>query len=107
MKLKSNFFNNLLFSLYLSLITGFYFNEDFAGGFEYDFRIHEGLIKDLFNDSLIFGLLNYDRNYVPHSPVFIIYLVFTKIICFRNFLRLINLHIFLFYTLVNSCLFKN
>ena len=67
MKLKNNYLIIYFFSLYLSLITGFYFNEDFAGGFEYDFRIHEGLIKDLFNDSLIFGLLNYDRNYVPHS----------------------------------------
>ena len=96
MKLKSNFLIIYYFSLYLSLITGFYFNEDFAGGFEYDFQIHEGLIKDLFNDSLLFGLLNYDRNYVPHSPIFIIYLVFLqKLFVSEVFLRLINLHIFL------------
>ena len=96
MKLKSNFLIIYYFLLYLSLIIGFYFNEDFAGGFEYDFKIHEGLIKDLFNDSLIFGLLNYDRNYVPHSPIFIIYLVFLqKLFVSEVFLRLINLHIFL------------
>jgi len=96
MKLKKNFLIIYYFLLYLSLIIGFYFNEDFAGGFEYDFKIHKGLIKDLFNDSLIFGLLDYDRNSVPHSPIFIIYLIFLqKIFVSEEFFRLINLHIIL------------
>ncbi len=107
MKLKSNYLIIYYFLLYLSLIIGFYFNEDFAGGFEYDFKIHEGLIKDLFNNSLVYGLLNYDRNYVPHSPIFIIYLVFLqKLFVSEVFLRLINLHIFLLIPLLTGVCLK-
>ena len=107
MKLKKNFLIIYYFLLYLSLIIGFYFNEDFAGGFEYDFKIHEGLIKDLFNDSLIFGLLNYDRNYIPHSPIFIIYLIFIqKIFVSEELFRLINLHIFLLIPLLTGVCLK-
>jgi len=107
MKLKNNFFVIYYFLLYLSLIIGFYFNEDFAGGFKYDFEIHKGLIKDLFNESLIYGLLNYDRNYVPHSPIFIIYLVFLqKLFVSEEFFRLINLHIFLLIPWLTSVCLK-
>jgi len=107
MKLTNKILITYYLLLYLSLLIGFYFNEDFAGGFEYDFRIHEGLIKDLFNESLIFGLLNYDKNYIPHSPIFIIYLVFLqKIFVSEVFFRLVNLHIFLLIPWLTSVCLK-
>ena len=78
MKLKNNFLVIYYSILYVTLLIGFYFGEDFARGFEYDYQIHQNLIKDLFNISISYGLLNYDQNYVPHSPLFIIYIVILK-----------------------------
>ena len=96
MKLKHNYILIYYFLLYLSLLAGFFFNEDFAGGFRYDFNIHKNLIKDLFDESLIYGLVNYDKNYVPHSPLFIIYLSISKKIFYsEDLFRLFNLHTFL------------
>ena len=68
--------------LYLSLLIGFYFGEDFAGGFEGDHKLHNQLINWIFNESILYGLLNYDTYYVPHSPLFIIYIIFLKKIFF-------------------------
>lgn len=94
MKLKKNFLIIYYLVLYLTLLVGFYFGEDFARGFKYDYEIHQNLIKDLFNVSISYGLLNYDQNYVPHSPLFIIYIViFKKIFVYDEVFRLINLHI--------------
>ena len=94
MKLKNNFLVIYYSILYVTLLIGFYFGEDFARGFEYDYQIHQNLIKDLFNISISYGLLNYDQNYVPHSPLFIIYIViFKKIFLYENVFRFINLHI--------------
>ncbi len=94
MKLKDNFLVIYYLILYLTLLIGFFFGEDFARGFKYDYQIHQNLIKDLFNESITYGLLNYDENYVPHSPLFIIYIViFQKIFVFEEIFRFINLHI--------------
>tara|TARA_S200000501_G_scaffold336426_1_gene341795 strand:+ start:962 stop:2209 length:1248 start_codon:yes stop_codon:yes gene_type:complete len=79
--------------LYLSLLVGFYYGEDFAGGFEYDLQTHKMLLDNLFNKNLSYGLLNYDIFYVPHSPIFIIYLLFLKkIFLVEEVYRLVNLH---------------
>ena len=79
--------------LYLSLLVGFYYGEDFAGGFKYDLQTHKMLLDNLFNKNLSYGLLNYDIFYVPHSPIFIIYLLFLKkIFIVEEVYRLINLH---------------
>ncbi len=94
MKLKDNFLVIYYLSLYLTLLLGFFFGEDFARGFKYDYQIHQNLIKDLFDVSITYGLLNYDQNYVPHSPLFIIYIVvFQKIFVYEEIFRFINLHI--------------
>tara|TARA_B100001027_G_C16266053_1_gene332166 strand:+ start:1944 stop:3185 length:1242 start_codon:yes stop_codon:yes gene_type:complete len=94
MKLKDNFLIIYYLLLYLTLLIGFFLGEDFARGFKYDYQIHQNLIKDLFNESIIYGLLNYDENYVPHSPIFIIYIViFQKMFVFEEIFRFINLHI--------------
>ena len=79
--------------LYLSLLVGFYYGEDFAGGFKYDLQTHKMLLDNLFNKNLSYGLLNYDIFYVPHSPIFIMYLLFLKkIFLVEEIYRLINLH---------------
>ena len=94
MKLKNNYLIIYYLILYVTLLIGFYFGEDFARGFEYDYQIHQNLIKDLFGASITYGLLNYDNNYVPHSPLFIIYIViFEKIFVYADLFRFINLHI--------------
>ena len=80
--------------LYLSLLVGFYYGEDFAGGFKYDLQTHKMLLENLFNKDLSYGLLNYDIFYVPHSPIFILYLLFLKkIFILEEIYRLINLHL--------------
>ena len=82
------------FFLYISLIVGFYLNEDFAGGFKADYELHNTLIKNLFDESIIYGLLNYDIYYVPHSPIFIIYMIFLeKIFFYEEIYKFINLNI--------------
>ena len=94
MKLKKNFLIIYYLILYVTLLIGFFFGEDFARGFKYDYEIHQNLIKDLFNVSISYGLLNYDQNYVPHSPLFIIYIViFKKIFVYEDVFRFFNLHI--------------
>ena len=94
MKLNKNYIIFYYFALYLSLLIGFYYGEDFAGGFKYDLQTHNMLIENLFNKGLIFGLLNYDIYYVPHSPIFIIYIFFLKkIFVLEEIYRFLNLHI--------------
>ncbi len=94
MKLNKNYIIFYYFALYLSLLVGFYYGEDFAGGFKYDLQTHNMLIENLFNKGLIFGLLNYDIYYVPHSPIFIIYIfLLKKIFVLEEIYRFLNLHI--------------
>ena len=93
MKLERNYIILYYLFLYLSLLVGFYYGEDFAGGFKYDLQTHKMLLNNLFNENIIYGLLNYDIFYIPHSPIFIIYLLFLKkIFIFEEVYRLINLH---------------
>ena len=57
------------------------------------YKLIKMLLENLFNESLSYGLLNYDIFYVPHSPIFIIYLLFLKkYLLLKNIYRLINLH---------------
>ena len=97
-KKKITFF---YFFLYLSLILGFYLKEDFAGGFETDYNLHHTLIQNLFNNSIIYGLLNYDIYYVPHSPLFIIYIIgLEKFFLDEGLYKLFNLHLSLLLPIV-------
>jgi hypothetical protein len=94
MIIQKKIFFSIYFFLYLSLIFGFCINEDFAGGFIKDYDLHFDLINKIFNKSIIYGLLNYDIYYVPHSPLFILYLiVIKKIFVFDFLLRLFHLHL--------------
>ena len=93
MKLERNHIIIYYLTLYLSLLVGFYYGEDFAGGFKYDLQTHKMLLDNLFNKNIIYGLLNYDIYYIPHSPIFIIYLLFLKkVFIVEEVYRLINLH---------------
>ena len=94
MKIKKKIFLSIYFFLYLSLIFGFYINEDSAGGFIKDYDLHFDLTNKLFNNSIIYGFLNYDIYYVPHSPLFILYLIIIKKFFVSEFLlRLFHLHL--------------
>ena len=60
MKLNKNHITPIIYSLlYLSLIIGFILNEDFAEGYVKDFEIHQMLITNLFDQGIIYGLMNY------------------------------------------------
>ena len=107
MKLRNNFLTIYYLILYFTLLIGFFWGEDFARGFRYDYQIHQNLIKDLFDVSIAYGLLNYDENYVPHSPIFIIYLViFKKIFVYEDIFRFFNLHICLLIPILSGLCLK-
>tara|TARA_B100001540_G_scaffold259411_1_gene237739 strand:- start:3587 stop:4831 length:1245 start_codon:yes stop_codon:yes gene_type:complete len=96
MKIKNNYITIYYFTLYFSLILGFFYGEDFAGGFKYDLKTHKFIIDELFSKSLVYGLLNYDIYYVAHSPLFIVFLViFKNLFISEEIFRFVNLHIFL------------
>ncbi len=63
----------IYFAFYLSLILGFYFHEDSAGGAYQDFIYHLN-IRDFFLNSNLYGLNNYLETKSVHSPIFIIFL---------------------------------
>lgn len=96
MNITKNKINIIYFISYLSLLIGFYFNEDFALGYIQDYSFHKKFINEHFSVSILDGLLNYDDEPMPHSPIFIIYLVSLKNIFNSEVLsRLVNLHLFL------------
>ena len=69
---KKNFYLIFL-TFYLSLLLGFFLNEDTAGGAFQDFIYHLN-IRDFFLNSNLHGLKNYLETESVHSPVFIIFL---------------------------------
>ncbi len=69
---KKNFYLIFL-TFYLSLLLGFFLNEDTAGGAFQDFIYHLN-IRDFFLNSNLYGLKNYLETESVHSPVFIIFL---------------------------------
>ena len=94
----------VLFSgiFYLSLITGFYFNESLNGGAYGDWVSSSAVIKD-FEINFLDTLNNYDNYQHRHSPVYLIFLsLFLKLDYSFDLIRLIHLHfsillIFVFY----------
>ena len=70
---KKNILIIFIFILfYLTLLIGFYINEDSAGGAIQDYKYHLR-VKEFFLDSNIYGLKNYMETNAVHSPVFIIF----------------------------------
>ena len=92
MKINSKRIIYLYISLYLTLLIGFYFNEDFAGGYKVDYFIYKNVtsvfILDLKN-SLIF----YEKFNIDTSPIFILLLTYIyKIFTNDTFVRFLNLN---------------
>ena len=60
---------------------GFYFNEDFAGGYVEDY-FQRKTMASYFDANFVESFLNYDKfvDKIPHSPIFItLFLVLQKI----------------------------
>ena len=95
--IEKNRTNLIYFFCYLSLLVGFYFNEDTAGGQIQDYNTHLALVE-IFQKGIIKFLLDYDsRCCVAHSPFHIIYMLLLKELFFyETIARLINLHLVLF-----------
>ena len=75
--------------LYISLLVGFYFNEDFVLGYKSDYLIYRNL---LFEKDFLHSFLNIEFDGLP-SPIYLILLSFLKKISFNEiFTRLIVLH---------------
>ena len=98
----SNFKTNLfLLTLYLSLITGFFLNEDLLGGAYSDYQAHFHL-GDKFSNNLKFTFLNYDALGHRHSPVFFIFKSITYNL--GDFIQ--RLFLFTFFLLIPVFLYK-
>ena len=87
----------ILIISYLSLIIGFYFQENFAGGAKQDYEL---LQVSLINDGFNKGILNFLFNYYPtlslsHSPLYYILINYLQSLFGNFYTRLIILHIFL------------
>ena len=83
--------------LYSSLIIGFYFNENVAGGAKFDLQYTLKQVK-LFEENFLYSFLNYDDIEFPNrlSPIYIsILLIFKKIFINFDFVRFILMHIVL------------
>lgn len=91
---NKNFFYIYLF-LYFSLLVGFYFNEDFAGGALMDYTHHVERMHIMQKD-IIGKLLNYDEVGTPHSPIYMLYFIFLNSTFGFDVAKLINLHLLLF-----------
>ena len=92
MKINSRNICIIYLFLYLSLLLGFYFNEDFSGGYLQDYRVHKD-VASYFGVNFIEAFLNYEKFELPHSPIFItIFLILEKISFNESFAKLINLH---------------
>jgi hypothetical protein len=100
--LKNNYRVNLTyFFLYLSLILGFIFAEDFTIGQTIDYNIHREKIE-IFKRDIIDGLLKYEEYpSITHSPVYILYaIILERIFSNEIIVRLVNLHFVLLIPLI-------
>ena len=107
---KKNILIIFIFILfYLTLLIGFYINEDSAGGAIQDYKYHLR-VKEFFLDSNIYGLKNYMETNAVHSPVFIIFFKYLSLFGndFGRFL-FINISVLLpiFFYLSLNIKFKN
>ena len=92
MKINSKRIFYFYISLYLTLLIGFYFNEDFAGGYKVDYLIYKN-IASVFNSDLKNSLIFYERFSVDTSPIFILLLTYIyKILTNDTVVRFLNLN---------------
>ena len=96
--------NKVIFSLfYLSLLAGYYFNENLNFGSYYDWVNVYVFPITSFSNNFLDTFFNYDQLGQRHSPIFLMFLsIFVKIGISFDVIRLVNLHlslslIFVFY----------
>jgi hypothetical protein len=92
MKINSKGIVCLYISLYLTLLIGFYFNEDFAGGYKVDYFIYKNITNAFILD-LKNSLFFYEKFNIDTSPIFILLLTYIyKIFTNDIFVRFLNLN---------------
>ena len=74
-QIPNNFIYIVFIFLYASLLLGFYYNENFAGGAIQDFNVHIALLNSL-NENFIYSFLNYKDFQTDHSPFFFFFFKF-------------------------------
>ena len=110
MNLKNYHIRITYFILYLSLLFGFFLNEDFTIGSKVDYLVHLEIVKRFQNDFLhtLLNFSNKDLDFTTaHSPFFYITILFLKKFFLGNefLIRLLNLHLsllipYIFYLLL-------
>ena len=83
--------NRIYIILYISILIGFYFNEDVLGGSRNDYLYHLQFVE-LFSNDLIYGLsiYGYDEHLARNSPVFYIILSFIDKFISSEYLRYLH-----------------
>ena len=110
MNLKNYHIRITYFILYLSLLFGFFLNEDFTIGSKVDYLVHLEIVKRFQNDFLhtLLNFSNKDLDFTTaHSPFFYITILFLKKFFLGNefLIRFLNLHLsllipYIFYLLL-------
>ena len=96
----------IIFILYVSLLVGFFLNENSTGGAYVDYSLHKKIAQS-FAEDFYKTLFIFDKSGTRHSPIFIIFLsFFEKIKLDDLFIRLINLHICLFIPIIFYSILK-
>ena len=99
---KENYHILTYFILYLSILVGFFFNENTTGGSQIDFN-HALKQVQAFEENFFYTFLNFDK--IDHatriSPIFILILfIFKQIFVELDLVRIILLHILLLTQLI-------
>ncbi len=83
--------NRIYIILYISILIGFYFNEDVLGGSKNDYLYHLQFVQ-LFSNDLIYGLsvYGYEGHLARNSPIFYIILSFFDNFMSSEFLRYLH-----------------
>jgi hypothetical protein len=96
----------IIFILYVSLLVGFFLNENSTGGAYIDYSLHKKIAQS-FAEDFYKTLFIFDKSGTRHSPIFLIFLsFFEKIKLDDLFIRLINLHICLFIPIIFYSILK-
>jgi hypothetical protein len=91
-KINHNFIRNsqIFFILYLSLLLGFYFNENTTGGAFQDYKMRLSIIYE-FQKDFLNAFLNYDKFPDRHSPLLYIFISILNILGIDlNLIRLLH-----------------
>ena len=92
--LKNRNYLVVLFSiLYISLLIGFYFNENATGGAIGDYNVKRVLITN-FSEKFLETLLNFDQFQDRHTPIMTMYFsIFERLNINETLIRFLHLHI--------------